>query len=105
MAHLTVQGHPPARATLRCHPERSRAVFDHFVWSVVICPIAVAVAVRLLADRMRPDAAARFLVGSLAVAAAACLVTLATFALKAFAELPLTGALLHFSDAYVRADT
>lgn len=80
-------------------------MFDHFVSSVVICPILVTLAVRLLADRLRPEAAVRFLVLTLTAAAAACLVTLVAFGLKAVAELPATGAFFHFSDRIVRADT
>ncbi|MBG0568837.1 M56 family metallopeptidase [Actinoplanes aureus] len=80
-------------------------MFDHFIWEVVVCPAAIAVTARYLADRMRPQAALTFLVAAIAAAAAACLVTLIAFALKAAAELPVTGELFHFSDRYVRADT
>ncbi|MBW6437489.1 M56 family metallopeptidase [Actinoplanes hulinensis] len=80
-------------------------MFDHFVWEILICPVLVVVAIRYLADRLRPEAAAFLLVTSLTAAAAGCLVTLGAFALKAVAELPLTASLLHLSDAYVRADT
>ncbi|MDR6317393.1 M48 family metalloprotease [Actinoplanes couchii] len=73
--------------------------------SVVICPILVTLAIRFLADRLRPDAAVRFLVLSLTAAAAACLVTIGAFGLKAIAELPVVGAYFHFSDRIVRADT
>ncbi|MGK5681187.1 M56 family metallopeptidase [Actinoplanes sp. URMC 104] len=80
-------------------------MFDHFVVSVVICPVVVALTVRWLAGRLRPEAAVTFLVRSLAIAAAACLTTLAAFAVKAVAELSVTGSLFHFSDRVVRADT
>nr|BFE70552.1 hypothetical protein GCM10020092_038530 [Actinoplanes digitatis] len=80
-------------------------MFDHFVWSVVICPVLVVVAIRYLADRLRPEIAATVLATSLTAAAAACLVTLAAFAVKALAELPAAGSLLRFSAGYVRADT
>ena len=80
-------------------------MFDHFLWEIVICPVLIALATRLLADRLRPEAAALLLVTSLAATAAAVLLTLAAFAVKAVAELPLTGELLGVSDAYVRADT
>ncbi|WP_433824792.1 M56 family metallopeptidase [Actinoplanes sp. CA-015351] len=80
-------------------------MFDHFVWEVVICPALIAVVIRLLADRLRPEAAAIFLVTSLVATAAGCLLTLAAFALKAVAELPFAASPLHISDAYVRADT
>lgn len=79
-------------------------MFDHFVWSVVVCPLLVAVAVRLLADRLRPDKAVTFSVVSISVAAAACLVNLLTFAMKAVAELHPVAGRLGFSDARVRAD-
>ncbi|MEU4422458.1 M56 family metallopeptidase [Actinoplanes sp. NPDC024001] len=80
-------------------------MLDHFIWEVVVCPAVIAVAARYLADRLRPAAALTFLVTAIAAAAAGCLVTLTAFTLKAAAELPATGALLHFSDRYVRADT
>src|SRR5262245_59100006 len=80
-------------------------MFDHFVWSVLVCPVAVAVAVRLLADRLRPDAAVVVLDGSIGAAAVACLLNLAAFAVKAAAELPAVAAGLGFSDTLVRADT
>ncbi|MDI6099520.1 M48 family metalloprotease [Actinoplanes sp. NEAU-A12] len=80
-------------------------MFDHFIWEVVICPLLVAAAIRYLADRLRPDAAATFLVTALAAAAAACLVTVTAFAVKALAELPAIASPLRISDAYVRADT
>ncbi|MFC7534868.1 M48 family metalloprotease [Actinoplanes sp. GCM10030250] len=80
-------------------------MFDHFVWEVVICPVVVAFAISYLADRLRPERAAIFLAVSLAAAAAASLVTITAFALKAIAELPAAGPLLNISDEYVRADT
>jgi Zn-dependent protease with chaperone function len=80
-------------------------VFDHFIWSVVVCPVLVAVTVRLLADRLRPDAAVLFSVASIAVAAAAGVLNLAVFAVKAVAELPAVAGRVGFSDAMVRADT
>ncbi|WP_328472663.1 M56 family metallopeptidase [Actinoplanes sp. NBC_00393] len=80
-------------------------MFDHFVWEVLVCPALVVLAIRYLADRLRPETAATFLVTSLAAAAAGCLITLVAFGFKAFAELPAAGAFLHLSDAYVRADT
>lgn len=80
-------------------------MFDHFVWEVVVCPLLVAVAVRGLADRLRPEAAATFLVTALTAAAAACLATVTAFAVKALAELPAVASPLRLSDAYVRADT
>ncbi|MET7419675.1 M56 family metallopeptidase [Dactylosporangium sp. NPDC005555] len=80
-------------------------MFDHFVWSVAVCPVAVAVAIRFLADRLRPDAALLFFVASMAATALACMINLTMFALKALAELPMVAALLGVSDEFVRADT
>ena len=80
-------------------------MFDHFVWSVVVCPVVVALGVRWLADRLRPDTAVPFLVAAIAAAAAAGLLNLAAFSIKALAELPAVGARFGISDAYVRADT
>ncbi|MDG4797354.1 M48 family metalloprotease [Micromonospora sp. WMMD1082] len=80
-------------------------MFDHFVWSVLVAPVAVVVAARLLARRFRPDIAAIALAWSAVVAAAASAVNLATFALKAFAELPAVARRFDWSDHVVRADT
>jgi Zn-dependent protease with chaperone function len=80
-------------------------MFDHFIWSVVVCPVLVAVAVWLLADRMRPDTSVIFSVSSIAVTAAACVINLAAFAVKALAELPFVAGPLGFSAERVRADT
>ncbi|GAB2578125.1 membrane protein [Paractinoplanes abujensis] len=80
-------------------------MFDHFVVSVVVCPVLVALTVRWLAGRLRPEAAVTVLVVSIVTAAAACLVSLAAFALKAVAELHPVAVRLGFSDAVVRADT
>lgn len=80
-------------------------MFDHFVWSVVVCPALVAITVRVLADRLRPDAAVLFSVASIAAASVACLANLTVFALKAVAEQHPVAVLLGFSDARVRADT
>ncbi|MBL7259843.1 M56 family metallopeptidase [Paractinoplanes lichenicola] len=80
-------------------------MFDHFVVSVLVCPVLLALAVRWLADRLRPEAAVTVLVVSIVTAAAACLVSLSAFALKAVAELHPVAVRLGFSDAVVRADT
>ena len=80
-------------------------MFDHFVWSVIVCPVAVAVAVRLLADRLRPDTAVPLLVVATAAAAGAALLNLVTFAVKALAELPAVAARFGLSADHVRADT
>ncbi len=80
-------------------------MFDHFVVSVVVCPVLVALAIRWLADRLRPEAAVTLLVTSIVTAAVACLINLAAFAVHAVAELHPVAARLGFSDAIVRADT
>ncbi|WP_250008314.1 M56 family metallopeptidase [Actinoplanes sp. M2I2] len=80
-------------------------MFDHFVVSVVVCPVLVALAVRWLADRLRPEAAVTVLVLSIVTASAAGLVSLTAFTLKAVAEIHLVGVRLGYSDAVVRADT
>jgi Zn-dependent protease with chaperone function len=80
-------------------------MFDHFVVSVVVCPVLVALAVRWLADRLRPEAAVTVLVMSIVTAAAACLISLTAFALKAVAEVHAVGRWLGYSDSVVRADT
>ncbi|MET0416067.1 MAG: M56 family metallopeptidase [Actinoplanes sp.] len=80
-------------------------MFDHFLWSVLVCPVLVALAVRHLADRLRPDTAVLFAVGSIGAAAVASLVNLAAFAVKAVAELPAVAGRFGFSAAQVRADT
>ncbi|MDY7084116.1 MAG: M56 family metallopeptidase [Actinomycetota bacterium] len=80
-------------------------MFDHFVVSVVVCPVLVALAVRWLADRVRPEAAVTVLVISVVSAAVAGLVSLGAFTVKAVAELHPVAVRLGFSDAVVRADT
>ncbi|MGX6601293.1 M56 family metallopeptidase [Micromonosporaceae bacterium Da 78-11] len=80
-------------------------MFDHFVFSVLVCPVLVAVAVRLLADRLRPERSVTFSVVSIAAAALACLANLTAFALKAGAELPAVADRFGFSATVVRADT
>ncbi|WP_033341552.1 M56 family metallopeptidase [Catenuloplanes japonicus] len=80
-------------------------MFDHFFWSVVACPIAVAVAIRFTADRLRPEAAVPFLAWSIAWAAVASALNLGVFALKALAELPIAGRTFGWSDTFVRDDT
>jgi hypothetical protein len=80
-------------------------VFDHFVWSVLVCPPAVAVAIRVLADRLRPGPAVRLFVVSIAVAATACLLNLAAFTVVAAAEVPALAGRLGLAETVVRADT
>ncbi|ONI77954.1 hypothetical protein ALI144C_31645 [Actinosynnema sp. ALI-1.44] len=63
-------------------------MFDHFVVSVVAAPLVVLLAVWLLADRLRPDLAARAFAWSAIVAAVSSALNLLSFALKALAEIP-----------------
>jgi Zn-dependent protease with chaperone function len=63
-------------------------MFDHFLVSVVVVPPVLLVLVRLLADRLSPRVAAPVVAWSAAGAAAASLINLLVFALKAVAELP-----------------
>lgn len=80
-------------------------MFDHFVWSVVVVPLVVLAAAYLLADRLRPDLAARVFAWSTVAAALAAAVNLVSFALKAFAELPPVARLGGWSYETVVADT
>ncbi|MCX4471748.1 Protease HtpX [Micromonospora sp. MW-13] len=80
-------------------------MFDHFVWSVVVTPLLVLAAARLLSERLRPGPAAVVLAWSMAVAAGAGLVNVAAFAVKAAAETPAVARRLDFSDQVVRQDT
>ncbi|GAB7045045.1 M48 family metalloprotease [Catenuloplanes indicus] len=80
-------------------------MLDHFILSVVVCPAVLAIAVRSVADRLRPEVAVPFLAWSIAGAAAASTANLAVFTLKALAEQPLAGRTLGWSDAVVRHDT
>ncbi|WP_433606376.1 M48 family metalloprotease [Dactylosporangium sp. CA-139114] len=72
-------------------------MFGHVVWSVI--------AVRLLADRLAPGAAARAVAWSAAVAAIGSTVSLALFAAHAAAEVPFAGRALGWSTRIVAHDT
>ncbi|RLK53916.1 M56 family metallopeptidase [Actinokineospora cianjurensis] len=76
-------------AGLRLTSTEGISVFDHFAWSVVATPLLVLVVSWLLVDRLRPDLAARVFAASAIAAAAASVVNLTAFALKALAELPV----------------
>lgn len=80
-------------------------MFDHFVWSVLVVPALVSIAVRLLADRLPPGRAAHAVAWSAAVTAAASLVNLALFALKALAQIPAVGDVFGWSARTVYDDT
>lgn len=80
-------------------------MFDHFVWSVIVVPLLVVGAGHLLADRFRPDLAARAFAWTTAAAGLAAAVNLVSFALKALAEVPGVAALGGWSHATVVADT
>jgi Zn-dependent protease with chaperone function len=80
-------------------------MFDHFLLSVVVVPPVFVAVVVLLANRFAPSLAARVLAWSAATAAAASLVTLAVFALKAAAEVPAVGRAFGWSSRVVADDT
>ncbi|MCE7003624.1 M56 family metallopeptidase [Kibdelosporangium philippinense] len=80
-------------------------MFDHFVVSVVAVPLVVWFAMWLLADRLRPDLAARAFAWAAIVAAASSVLNLLSFALKALAEIPAVADLGGWSYQVVLADT
>ncbi len=80
-------------------------MFDHFVWSVIVVPLLVVGAGHLLADRFRPDLAARAFALTTAAAGLAAAANLVTFGLKALAEVPGIAAFGGWSHEFVVADT
>ncbi|GAA0464435.1 peptidase M48 [Paractinoplanes deccanensis] len=80
-------------------------MFDHFLWSVVVVPPLVVLAVRWLADRLAPATAARAVAWSALAVAAASTFNLVLFALHAVAEIPLVGGALGWSTRVVYEDT
>ncbi|WP_144122659.1 M56 family metallopeptidase [Catellatospora sichuanensis] len=80
-------------------------MFDHFVWSVLIVPVLVSIAVRLLADRLPPGRAARAVAWSAAATAAACIANLLVFTLKAVAQVPAVASWFGWSARTVYDDT
>lgn len=80
-------------------------MFDHFLVSVVVVPPLFVAVVWLLAHKLSPSLAARVLAWSAAAAAAASLVNLAVFALKAAAEIPAVGQAFGWSSQVVADDT
>ncbi|MEV4348567.1 M48 family metalloprotease [Actinoplanes sp. NPDC049596] len=80
-------------------------MLDHFLWSVVVVPPLVVLAVRWLADRLAPAAAARAVAWSALAVAAASTFNLVLFALHAVAEIPVVGGLLGWSTRVVYEDT
>jgi Zn-dependent protease with chaperone function len=80
-------------------------MFDHFLVSVVVVPPVLLVLVRLLADRLSPRVAAPVVAWSAAGAAAASLINLLVFALKAVAEVPAVARWFGWSAQFVVDDT
>lgn len=80
-------------------------MFDHFVWSVIVAPALVSIAIRLTADRLPPGRAAQAVAWSAGATAAASIANLLVFTLKAVAQLPAVGALFGWSAHTVYADT
>jgi Zn-dependent protease with chaperone function len=80
-------------------------VFDHFAWSVIVAPVLVSIAVRLVADRLPPGRAARAVAWSAGATAAASIANLLVFTLKAVAQLPGVGTLFGWSAHTVYQDT
>ncbi|MEU8075085.1 M56 family metallopeptidase [Catellatospora citrea] len=80
-------------------------MFDHFVWSVIVAPALVSIAIRLTADRLPPGRAAHAVAWSAGATAAASIADLAVFTVKAVAQLPAVGALFGWSAHTVYADT
>nr|WP_052477911.1 M56 family metallopeptidase [Kibdelosporangium sp. MJ126-NF4] len=80
-------------------------MFDHFVVSVVAAPLIVLLAMWLLADRVRPDLAARAFAWSAIVAAVSSALNLLSFALKALAEIPAVAGVGEWSYQVVLDDT
>ncbi|MFI5908641.1 M48 family metalloprotease [Dactylosporangium sp. NPDC051541] len=79
-------------------------MFDHFVWSVLVVPPLLVIAVRLMADRLAPSAAARAVAWSAALAAIGSTVNLLLFAAHAIAQLPGVDRLLGWSASVVARD-
>jgi Zn-dependent protease with chaperone function len=102
---LTVGEPTGGDATLTARQREELAVFDHFVWSVVVVPLAVPAAAYLLADRLRPELAARVFAWSTVAAGVAAAVTLLAFALKAAAEVPAIARAGGWSPGPLTADT
>ncbi|GAA1621844.1 M56 family metallopeptidase [Catellatospora bangladeshensis] len=80
-------------------------MFDHFVWSVLVAPALVAVAVRVLADRLAPGRAARVVAWSAAATAVGSMINLLVFTLVAVAETPAAAEAFGWSARTVHDDT
>ncbi|BBH69839.1 hypothetical protein ACTI_65240 [Actinoplanes sp. OR16] len=80
-------------------------MFDHFLVSVIVIPPLLVIAVRLLAEHLKPGLAATAVAWSAAGAALASLINLAVFAVKAFAEIPPLGRDFGWSAQVVADDT
>ncbi|MFG1992087.1 M48 family metalloprotease [Actinoplanes sp. NPDC048988] len=80
-------------------------MLDHFLWSVIVVPPLVVLAVRWLADRLAPLAAARAVAWSALAVAAASTFNLVLFALHAVAEIPVVGRAFGWSTRVFYQDT
>ncbi|MBE1489497.1 M56 family metallopeptidase [Plantactinospora soyae] len=80
-------------------------MFDHFVWSVVVVPPLIVLAMRLLADRLPPSGAAVTMAWSAVAVGVASMTNLTVFALKAIAEIPAVGRTFGWSGRVVADDT
>ncbi|MEV6346797.1 M48 family metalloprotease [Actinoplanes sp. NPDC051851] len=80
-------------------------MFDHFLWSVIVVPPLVVLAVRLVADRLPPARAAVVIAWSAATVAITSTVNLFLLAAHALAQVPAVGHLFGWSASVVAADT
>jgi Zn-dependent protease with chaperone function len=80
-------------------------MFDHFAWSVVVVPLLVLAAGHLLVDRLRPDLAVRVFAWTTFAVGVSAALNLASFAVKALAEIPAVAVLGGWSYRIVAADS
>ncbi|MEV6866837.1 M56 family metallopeptidase [Streptosporangium subroseum] len=80
-------------------------MFDHFVWSVLVAPVLVVIAVALLAHRLSPSAGVSFLTWSAVAASLSGVINLAVFTAKAAAEIPVVADHFGWSHETVIRDT
>lgn len=80
-------------------------MFDHFAWSVVVVPLLVLAAGHLLVDRLRPDLAVRVFAWTTFAVGVSAALNLASFAVKALAEIPAVAVLGGWSYRVVAADS
>src|SRR6476469_7233363 len=81
------------------------SMFDHFAWSVVVVPLLVLAAGHLLVDRLRPDLAVRVFAWTTFAVGVSAALNLASFAVKALAEIPAVAVLGGWSYRVVAADS